>query len=772
MRAVAMFAYQGHIYFAGAGLEGRQVALNRLKSVITAIGGGEGDDFVRDAMRWVRNVQFRALQDHAAISSFQFDQAWCAKSLCHWSEQWEPWLTSLRTREERDIGWVPGPYTPSCSGEVASLRNDIRRLVDKIAAATRQEDDAHWQCHERGNAEVAQQCLSSRQPEETHLSEESQNPRLGENNADESALQSTDVPPLLVGVASGTSFKIPTHPADIQLTRPVHGAPTHDSPPSDLGNSGTVEPPLSMELSSPMHAAASYAHEEVAAVERGSEGGVTVEGSEPIHSQGAVSSTANVTGPAVKATATTADAVETEGRDTDPEPGEPSGGEADRNNPYTFESPGYDANVQSTYPGAEPRDTTSNTSVEPEYTVTLRSVNAEWVDVHGGQSSEQCPLVTLFPEVEHGVEVKRASPVEEPCMTVTQVMRSVEGVEGVEVVAPMFEGSLSQWINGNSAPVEVTPVNGVSIMCARSPDIVSCDVVFKNCPLNLSEKFEKDGVCEAVEQVISLSLRPEGVQTIAKPNMTSSGQTAKESSETKGPCGPPSGTERHVGEVQFPGLSLEEVYRTLKVDDLLKRVPRGGEGYIRKPETVFFNHCGKEVIVKHKAIRDLKHIKTRLGNDIVDFAMSRLVWAAGENLPAHVHVLSSYVSSTLPAIVDRPDELEKFARKWMTPPAGVDPRSVTDLIIPWVAFDHWSILVLQPRTLLHFDSYKGEFHKPAGIHSDFWCSLSKAWHCLLGEPRQEIEDVVTVEVTQQTGNNECGHLSIRNAMLYLKVSTS
>lgn len=156
MRAVAMFAYQGHIYFADAGLEGRQVALHRLKSEVTAIREGEGGDLVRDAMRWVRNVQFRALQDHAAMSSFQFDQAWCAKRLCHWAEQWEPWLTTLRTREERDIGWVPGPYTPSCSGEVASLRNDIHRVVAKIAAATRQEDDAQWQCHERGNIEVGQ----------------------------------------------------------------------------------------------------------------------------------------------------------------------------------------------------------------------------------------------------------------------------------------------------------------------------------------------------------------------------------------------------------------------------------------------------------------------------------------------------------------------------------------------------------------------------------------------------------------------------------------
>lgn len=215
---------------------------------------------------------------------------------------------------------------------------------------------------------------------------------------------------------------------------------------------------------------------------------------------------------------------------------------------------------------------------------------------------------------------------------------------------------------------------------------------------------------------------------------------------------------------------MEEVYRILKIEDLLKRVPNGGEGTIRKPETVFFNHCEKEVILKHKAIRDLKHVKTRLGNDIVDFAMSRLIWACGENLHNDVHIVSSYVSSTLLAIMNRPDEVEKFARKWLKPPAGVDPRQVKDLIIPWVCCDHWSVLVLQANRLLHFDSSKEKYHFPAGIHSEFWRCMSKAWHCLLGDPKQAIEDVVTVEVCQQAGNNECGHLTIRNGMLYLKVS--
>ncbi|KAG0627733.1 hypothetical protein M758_2G224100 [Ceratodon purpureus] len=771
MRAVSMFAHQGHMYFADAGLEGRQVALHRLKSVITAIRDGEGDDFVQDVMRWVRNVQFRALQDHATMNSFQFDQAWCAKSLRHWAEQWEPWLTSLRTREERDIGWVPGPYTPSSSGEVASLRNDIRRLVAKIAAATKKEDDAQWQCHERGNVEGSQQWVSSRQPEETQSNVDAPDAGIVKNKESDSGLEAATDPAREVSVTPDVSLKTPPRNlADSSLTCELQRASGDDIAESNLSKPMTPEPVMTTTLTSPIQGVSSEACAFAAAGKGDHHSGVSVGGSDAAESEhGLPKEIAAEAEPSLRAIVTGTDYREAGVRDSDSGAPEAGAGDADGNNPYTFDGTGYGADVETRTSEEEGRgdSTTVRTPPESQFTVTLRSGSEDQVEVHRGRRSQECPIPTLFPEIAHDIKSKHESPAEELCMTVTQVMRSVEGVQGVDVEAPTFEGSFSQWINGSSAPVALTPVNGVSIHCGRSPDIVSREDGFNNCPLNLSQKFQEEGQSEAVEHLIGLSSHSDDVQKNMKPCIAMATTTDDHTKETEGSVAPACGSERRVGDVQFPGLSLEEVYRVLKVDDLLKSVPRGGEGSIRKPETVFFNQCGKEIILKHKTVRDLKHVKTRLGNDIVDFAMSRLVWAAGENLPDHVHIVSSYVSSILPSTMDGPDEVEKFARKWLTPPAGVDPQSVQDLIIPWVCCDHWSILVLQRSALLHFDSSSG-IHKPRGIHSEFWRSLSKAWQCLLGEPRQEIGEVVTVEVTQQTGNTECGHLSIRNAMLYLK----
>ena len=223
---------------------------------------------------------------------------------------------------------------------------------------------------------------------------------------------------------------------------------------------------------------------------------------------------------------------------------------------------------------------------------------------------------------------------------------------------------------------------------------------------------------------------------------------------------------------RFSKHSLPQVYDDLRLDTLLKAVPTVGEGSSRRPETVFYNHCGKEVEVRHKAIRELKKAKSRLGNDIVDFVLSRVYMAYPEQRRREIHIVSSRVSALLEAVISGTKTLQKLAKDYFQPPPGVEVDEVKEIIIPWVCEGHWSVLIFQSNRVFHLDSATGVAHHPKGKHSEFVRWMSAAWQCLRGVEEYPVEDLSPITVFQQLGNNECGHLCIRNILLYLKVCRS
>ena len=219
----------------------------------------------------------------------------------------------------------------------------------------------------------------------------------------------------------------------------------------------------------------------------------------------------------------------------------------------------------------------------------------------------------------------------------------------------------------------------------------------------------------------------------------------------------------------FAKHSLPHVYDALALDTLLNTVPTLGEGASRKPETVFFNQNGKEVEVSHKAIRDLTKAKTRLGNDVVDFVLSRIYMAYPEERRHEIHIVSSRVCALLEAVMSGTKSIQKLAKDYFQPPPGVEVNQVREVIIPWVCDGHWSVLIFQPTRVFHLDSMADKVHKPRGVHSEFVRWMCAAWQCLRGVEEYPVEDLSPITVFQQVGNNECGHLCIRNIMLYLKV---
>ena len=91
--------------------------------------------------------------------------------------------------------------------------------------------------------------------------------------------------------------------------------------------------------------------------------------------------------------------------------------------------------------------------------------------------------------------------------------------------------------------------------------------------------------------------------------------------------------------------------------------------------------------------------------------------------------------------------------------------------MPWVNHDHWSLLVFQYGKVVHLDSAEKPYHQPEGRDAAFVNAVSHAWQCLRGvEPY--VVPVVRLEVLRQVGNYECGHHTIRNSIIYLKVRDS
>lgn len=113
--------------------------------------------------------------------------------------------------------------------------------------------------------------------------------------------------------------------------------------------------------------------------------------------------------------------------------------------------------------------------------------------------------------------------------------------------------------------------------------------------------------------------------------------------------------------------------------------------------------------------------------------------------------------------------IQKLAKDFLQPPPGVQVHEVKEIILPWVQEGHWSVLLFQPNQVFHLDSCKDNVHKPREKQSVFVRLICAAWQNLRGVDKYVVENVTSIDVFQQLGNNECGHLCIHNIMLYLKV---
>ena len=139
--------------------------------------------------------------------------------------------------------------------------------------------------------------------------------------------------------------------------------------------------------------------------------------------------------------------------------------------------------------------------------------------------------------------------------------------------------------------------------------------------------------------------------------------------------------------------------------------------------------------MKHKDICELGNYKIRLGNDIIDFLISRVYLAYPEYYGSEIHTVRSYDSGSVMSVMASGSGFQKLAKDFLQPLPGVEVHEVKEIM----------------------------------KHSVFVRLICAAWQNLRGLDEYVVDNVTSIDVFQQLGNNECGHLCIHNIMLYLKV---
>lgn len=383
------------------------------------------------------------------------------------------------------------------------------------------------------------------------------------------------------------------------------------------------------------------------------------------------------------------------------------------------------------------------------------------VNEHGGP---------VFPEI-NSILANEAhdSPPADALITLSQFENTVHSGVDMNLEGASFsqDPSFVHWVKAGVDDPLRTPTRGVSIVTAQDTTSVEGADNDSTCR-NLRDKFEQVEELEAVTHLVSLSQGTDrDVRETSKPLVlenptpTPGDITAAVSSEPWSNC-----SILQVGDVGV--MTLAQAYNYLHVEDHMQSLPGRQGRRDNAREVIFFNEKGKEIGVKFSTIRSLKLVRTRLGNDIVDLVMSRLYFQYPARTRHEILFLLSRVSSCFQTMVLGKTSLHKWASVFLQPSPPVQIHQVKEILLPWVTNDHWSLLIFQYDKVIHMDSAQGSRHHPSGVHQDLIKWVSYAWQCFRGVQTYEVA-VVQQDVCQQSGNYECGHHTVRNALMYLKV---
>ena len=779
-KALTMFTQEGAYHYANLAFSLGDSLRDTVSKQIRDVADNRGEDVLKNVLKWTRSVQLRALQDFAVCQPLEFVRAWETQDQTEWSEHLRLWSLALRIREEHDIGFVPTVSTPTWTPRVAAIQVKIQSFVQDVGVAIEVEDDYHWRlCATVGgrnlegppvsNPMTMNSTLNSEKPQQ----EEPENLNtLGTEVLGEHVhpVTLTEFASLVPNTASVTEVAVSRH-----SVCNVTGAPNEDSLPKEVGGESGVVEEKDQESYGPAGRNGLMKDANVAIAVECQVG----ELNEPI-------SQCEAAGPRME------EHVEVHQGTTNCVTGQESltfGDEMDIQtkelNAVTDGNPnvtlGYCSVTKEimtdTLPVVEKNeDRYGGVDISDPYSEALQDPQPEdgFKDGSGFSSGGTATLgeapPPVFPEMKELLD-ERESPTTDSLLTLSQFHNTAHSGQDMGLASGTLsqDPSFGHWVKEPDGGSLQTPYKGISIVTSVSTGSGSLGDDISTVR-NLSKLFAEEGISEG-------ELAP-NLQILSNAADCEVPSVSRVPSWGYGPMSPkrlgglaiepwPDCSLVPVADVVV--MNIPQAFSYLHIEKLLKALP-GCEGKKDKAEAVvFFNEKGKELEVKFKAIHDLKRVRTRLGNDIVDFVMSRLYFQYPSIRRHEIQFVTSRVSSCLQSLIKGSTTLEKWARTFLQPPTPVQLHQVKEILVPWVANDHWSLLVFQYDKVIHFDSYsKSECHLPMGLDAEFVKSICRAWQCLRGVQFYDVP-VIEEEVCQQPGNYECGHHTVRNALLYLKV---
>ena len=705
-RALSAVVAQGPYWFTGLRREAAETLRYQLTSEIAHVRDGRGPNIVHSVMQWVKTVQFRALQDHAAARPEEFQTAWCVTDCAVWSDYFKGWAETLALREDRDIGWVASTKTAVWSHSAGAMREDIQRRVRDLGRCMAEEDDIRWR------EGVADSVVHTK--EGTH----------------------TDVLSCRKEERVGLGGRVHYRPGENSVTMATSGIGdrAHTTPaqedsayPAGTGQADQI-----------------HMHGDCIGV-----GGLPV----TLTDIGDVDS--SLPSVLAGATKTGLQGLRNDDEHTVILP-PPTAGFETSDDPYALNFEATQA-VQCPPPaGFSNAKSPCGEGGVHRYEETSKAAS--------GSSSfdrDEVPVPAgLLLGLEHALDAENISPGAADVISVTQVQNLAHDVPDISVEGTQFDVPRSSQCPPVSHLTEQTPPNGASLVWVRDSD---GDGAGPSTPCeNLSAKFETHREEEAVTELVGLS---EGIQPRGWDEEASAAVGAL---HVMGPllsyCG-----ISDIPSV-FYTMPLPQLYSTVEIEKTLKKVSAGGQGSRKLERVVFFNHVNKEFEIPFKHIRSLKRSSAWLGHDIMDFVLSRMYMKYPAEYRQEVHVVSSFATGALQGVMNSGNGMLKFAEKFLQPRSPYHARQVSELIVPWITEMHWSLLILHLDRWWHLDSMTGTLHFPTGKHADILRWLYACWQTLRGDIQHPLEEHSHVlQVYQQPGNDECGHCCIRNVQIYLKV---
>lgn len=227
---------------------------------------------------------------------------------------------------------------------------------------------------------------------------------------------------------------------------------------------------------------------------------------------------------------------------------------------------------------------------------------------------------------------------------------------------------------------------------------------------------------------------------------------------------------------------LLELWERLEMDSRMSTLPTKGKG--EPADYVVFFECRDypkwqrdAITIPYQTIRNLKSVKTKLDENMVDFLATFVYLQQPKNIMKATMVVSSLAGSVLEkwnlAKVTN-GQRRDWAKKYLVSHRRLEhTKKIMEIVFPYRARNHWSLFIFQRNKVFHLDSCKG-IHDPSTQERDFVDFVYTAWTDLLGvkvpDPKElKVEDV---EVRQQVGAIVCGYAVYQNLRIWMEVCTT